>query len=101
MSEGLALKAERVRKLKQLAVLMEQDIFGGLLWTTEFKGIGSGDIAEIVEYESFNAAEVVQYRGVLEDIAKEVGERVQKADITSGGEPLTVKVIKGATLDDL
>jgi hypothetical protein len=29
LTAGLATKAERVRKLQQLAALMEQDIFGG------------------------------------------------------------------------
>ncbi len=81
LTEGLAIRSERVRKLKQLAALMEQDIFGGLLWTTEVKGVGSGEIAEIVEFEEFNTAEVVQYRGVLDDIAKEIGERVQKQEV--------------------
>lgn len=88
LTEGLAQKGERVRKLKQLAALMEQDLFGGLLWTTEVKGVGSGDIAEIVEFEEFNGAEVVQYRGVLDDIAREVGERIQKTDVTSKGEQI-------------
>jgi len=91
LTEGLALKSERVRKLKQLAALMEQDIFGGLLWTTEIKGVGSGDIAEIVEFEEFNGAEVVQYRGVLDDIAKEVGERVQKSEVSGkDGGPIKI-----------
>ena len=73
LTEGLALKGERVKKLKQLAALMENDLFGGFLWLDQVKGVGSGDIAQIVDYEEFNAGEVVQYRGVLDDIAKEVG----------------------------
>jgi hypothetical protein len=78
LTEGLAVKAERVKKLKMLAALMEKDLFGGFLWTDQVKGVGSGDIAEIVDYEEFNAAEVVQYRGVLDDIAKELGDRKEK-----------------------
>lgn len=73
--EGYALKETRVYKLSVLAALMEKDLFGGFLWTDQVKGVGSGDIAEIVEYEEFNAAEVTQYRGVLDDIAKETGGR--------------------------
>lgn len=92
LTEGLALVAERVCRLKQLAALMEQDLFGGLLWTTEVKGVGSGEIAEIVEFEEFNAGEVVQYRGVLDDIAKELGGRVQKTE-NRNTEDITVRLI--------
>jgi len=87
---GYALKEHRVFKLSILAALMEKDLFGGFIWTDQVKGVGSGDIAEIVDYEEFNAAEITQYRGVLDDIAKETGGRVQKQDVTSGGEPLKI-----------
>lgn len=85
LSEGLAVVGIRVKKLKQLAALMERDIFGGFLWLDQVKGVGSGDIAELVDYEEFNAGEVAAYRGVLDDIAKEVGGRVQKQVIA--GDP--------------
>ena len=75
LTEGLAKKSERVTRLKQLASLLENDLFGGFLWTDQVKGVGSGDIAEIVDYEEFNRSEVDAYRGVLDDIAKEVGDR--------------------------
>jgi hypothetical protein len=79
---GLALKAERVKKLTLLAALMEEDLFNGVLWTTDVKMIGTGAFQERVEFEEFNAAEVQQYRGVLDDIAKEVGDRTQKTELT-------------------
>lgn len=82
LDEGLALKGERVRRLKQLAALMERDLFGGFMWLDQVKGVGSGDIAEIVEYEEFNGAEIAAYRGVLDDIAKEMGHRAQRQEIT-------------------
>ena len=88
LNEGLALVAERVKKLKQIAALMERDLFGGFLWTEETKGVGSGEAAEVIDYDVFNSAEVVQYRGVLDDIAKETGGRVQKTDLTSKGEAI-------------
>lgn len=69
LTTGLALRAERVRRLQQLAALMEKDLFGGFLW--------------VVDYEEFNTAEVQQYRGVLDDIAKEVGDR--KQSVQHGG----------------
>jgi hypothetical protein len=75
LATGLALKAERVRKLQLLAALLENDLFGGFLWTEDVKMIGSGPFSKEVEFEEFNAAEVTQYRGILDDIAKEVGDR--------------------------
>jgi len=91
--EGYAVKEHRVYKLSLLAAMMEKDLFGGFLWTDQVKGVGSGDIAEIVEYEEFNKAEVDSYRGTLDDIAKEIRGRVQKQDITSGGDKITLTVI--------
>ena len=94
LKTGLALKAERVKKLAQLAGLMEKDLFGGVLWTDDVKMIGSGFNQERVEFEEFNAAEVQQYRGVLDDIAKEVGERAQKTEVTGkGGGDVILRVI--------
>ena len=86
---GLALKENRVAKLqlladKMLADLLEQDRW----WLLQVKGIGQGENFERVEYFEFNKAEIDAVRGVLDDIAGEVGERVRRADLTSGGKPL-------------
>jgi len=81
LTEGLALVGVRVTKLKQLAALLERDIFGGFLWLEQVKGVGSGDVATIVNYEEFNKAEVDALRGVYEDIAKEMGDRKSAIDI--------------------
>lgn len=78
LATGLSLKEERVKKLQQLAALLEKDLLGGFLWLDQVKSIGSGLLSERIEYEEFNKAEVDAYRGVLDDIAKEVGDRVQK-----------------------
>lgn len=75
LTTGLALREERVKRLQRLAELMEGDLFGDVLWTENQKMIGAGPFARVVDYEEFNAAEVQQYRGVLEDIAKEMGDR--------------------------
>jgi hypothetical protein len=83
LTTGLALRAERVRRLQQLAALMEKDLFGGFLWTDQVKALGSGEFMQVVDYEEFNTAEVQQYRGVLDDIAKEVGDR--KQSVQHGG----------------
>ena len=95
LASGLAIKSERVKKLKQLAALMEADLFGGFLWTENAKSIKDGEFSTVYEYEEFNSGEVAQYRGVLDDIAKEVGERVQKQEVTGkDGEPLVVRYVE-------
>jgi hypothetical protein len=76
LNSGLALRENRVKKLQQLADKLENDIFGENLWVTDVKAVG----AELVYIERFNAAEVSEYRGTIDDIAKEMGGRVQKID---------------------
>lgn len=89
LTHGLALKAERVRRLQLLAELLEKDLFGGFLWLDQVKSIGGGPFSEKIEYEEFNTAEVQQYRGILDDIAKELGDRKQIAEVTGkNGSPL-------------
>jgi hypothetical protein len=78
---GLALRSERVKKLKRIAALIEGDLFGGRLWLRQEKGIGSGDKAKIVEYEEFNKAGVDAYRGLLDDIARETGGRKESPGV--------------------
>lgn len=75
LSSGLAIKNERVRRLQQLADLMWKDITGGFLWLDQVKALGSGEYMETYDYEEFNTAEVKEFRGVLDDIAKELGQR--------------------------
>ena len=94
LTTGLALKEERIKRLTLLAALMEEDLFGGVLWTENVKMIGSGFDQERVEFEEYNAAEVAQYRGVLDDIAKEVGQRVQRQEHTgANGNDITIRVV--------
>lgn len=81
LNTGLAIASERVALLKRMADKMVKDLFDDdLFWTDEVKGVGSGPIAKIVDYEEFNASEIRELRGVLDDIAKEVGDRVQRID---------------------
>ena len=92
LKSGLALKEVRVDKLRQLAALMEKDLLGGFLWLEQVKGVGSGPTATLVDYEEFNASEVAAYRGVLDDIAKEVGGRAARLEHTGadgGAIPIT------------
>jgi hypothetical protein len=91
LKTGFAVKDERVKALQKLAEVMldqltrEED---NRLWTQNAKGIGSGEDFERYDYEEFNKAEVDALRGVFDDIAAEVGQRVRKTDVTSGGKPL-------------
>ena len=86
---GLAHQYERVRKLYKLADFLETQIFerGAAgefynVWMPDVKSIGGGKFAERVDIERFNAPIFEQYRKVLDDIAKEVGGRVQKTETT-------------------
>jgi hypothetical protein len=98
LTTGLALRSERVRKLKMLAARMERDLFGegraDRLWVQDVKALGSGPWMTVVDFETFNAAEVRQYRETLDDIAKEVGERSTKVEHTGkDGEDLMLSIV--------
>jgi hypothetical protein len=76
LKEGLAQKAARVRLLQEMADKMMDDLLvGKLLWTDQVKGIGGQENYERIDYKEFNTGEVQQLRGVLDDIAKELGDR--------------------------
>jgi len=79
--EGLALIHERVKTLKALAGRLLDDMKEvDLVWLRDVKQIGSGKQAERVDLIRFNAPLFQQLRGVLDDIAKEMGHRVQKME---------------------
>lgn len=84
--EGLALIHERVKTLKALAGRLLEDMEEvDKVWLKDVKQIGSGDMAERVDLIRFNAPLFQQLRGVLEDIAKEMGHRAQKFDVDHSG----------------
>jgi hypothetical protein len=79
MEQGLAVDHERVKALKELAdTLLDELRQYDRRWVRDVKQIGSGDSAERVDIERFNASEVEQLRGLLDDIAKEKQERRQR-----------------------
>jgi hypothetical protein len=96
VSYGLALDYERIRRLKRLADMLEAQIYerskDGVfhnIWVPDVKQIGSGDSAERVDIERFNAALISEYRSTLDDLAKEVGDRKQRTEIANApGETL-------------
>jgi hypothetical protein len=82
LETGLALKENRIAKLAELAEIMYNELtLGGKRWVHMVKGIGKGEDYEKIEYEEFNTGEVNQLRGVLDDIAREVGDRKGQIDI--------------------
>lgn len=97
LSYGLSLDYERIRKLYRLAEFLESQLYARAedgtypnVWLPDVKSIGSGENAERVDIERFNNGLVEQYRKVLEDIAKETGGRVQRQDMTSGGQAVQI-----------
>ena len=83
VSTGLALVDERLRSLKQVAQLLEEQLFEvdedgrhRNLWLTEKKKL-SGTWGDVQEIRRFNEALLRQYRQVLADIAAETGGRAQ------------------------
>ncbi|HEY0006196.1 MAG TPA: hypothetical protein VGB17_15560 [Pyrinomonadaceae bacterium] len=79
---GFARKEKRVESLNKLAEALEKDLLeDGRLWLDDVKAVGSGDFQQIVDFQSFNGGELQQFRGVLDDIAKEMGDRRQKVDV--------------------
>lgn len=89
LQTGFAVKENRVKALQQLADKMMGDLLGGdKMWLLQVKGIGSRDDFERVEYWEFNRSEVDALRGVLDDIAIEVGQRIRRTDLTSKDKPI-------------
>lgn len=87
---GLALAAERVIALKQLAERLEIEIYDDeRLWLKDVRQIGQGRYAEKVELIRFNDSLVTSYRNVLDDLAKETGGRVRMVGSPTDN-PLTI-----------
>lgn len=93
LKTGLALREERVRKLKLMAEKMLADLTEPeKWWLPQVKGIGRGDDYERVEYFEFNRSEVDALRGVLEDIAHELGDRRPGVELKVSD--ISIKVIR-------
>lgn len=94
IDRGLRSRHKRIEKLEALADNLEyemSDRAGELrgvssgLWTRDVKSVGNNP----VELEVFASGIVSQYRATLDDIAKELGHRVSKNEISGpNGEPL-------------
>lgn len=61
------------------------------VWLRDVKQIGKGETAVTVDLIRFNSAIIDQFRGVLDDLAKETGGRVLKQEVTGkDGGPIEV-----------
>jgi len=85
MQSGLSQTHERVQELMDLASFLKKQIYDQDLpghypnvWVRDVKQIGGGEFAREVEIERFNSAIIDQFRGTLDDLAKETGGRVTR-----------------------
>jgi len=78
IKRGLALREVRIEKLIALGEQMEKDLEKGL-WVKTTKAVNNGK--DTFETEYFNNQEIEQFRGVMDDIAREVGDRKQSTEI--------------------
>lgn len=97
--------SDKARRLRMQAAYLTDQLEGGgapsmtseefyhKVWLPDVKQIGGGEHAERVDIVRFNAALIEQYRGTLDDIAKEKGERKQKMEVTGkDGGAITHKI---------
>lgn len=81
LATGFAVREARVAKLNQLAELLLDDLLNKKLWLRDKKSIGSGPGAEIFNFKRFNEPGMRQFRGLLDDIAREMGERATNVNL--------------------
>lgn len=100
---GYAIDAKRIWDLNKLAELLFEEIFeDDKRWLPDVKSIGSGEYAERVDLVRFNASLIKEFRAALDDLAKEMGERSTGVRLESDeARPMTVKVVRGVSVDDL
>jgi hypothetical protein len=75
LSQGVALKHRRVMRLARIEEKLFELIEQNMHLQTRVKSVGAGERQRIVREIEFNAGLIREYRGVLDDIAKEVGGR--------------------------
>lgn len=90
-TEGLAADYERIRQLGRMWAALDKEFNDGVgIWYMDIKMSAKGDTVDV---PAFNAALLTQMRGVLDDLAKEVGGRKQSVEhSTSKADPFTIEV---------
>lgn len=102
LKEGLALDFERIKSLSRMFDVLEEEFYktdddGNRpnLWLHDVKSVHEGDNFERVDIFRFNASLIAQLRGVLDDIALEVGGRKKKIEHgTEDGEALPIRLVE-------
>ena len=92
LSEGYALMHERVKTLNVLAKKLIADIAKGKMYRRDVRSIGTGKDARQVDVELFEEGVVRELRACLDDIAKELGERVKRTDVAISKLPPNVYI---------
>lgn len=82
LSEPLVNKEVRIRKLAQLARILERQIERGQLWTNQTRHYANNQFESEDCTPVFNAALSMEYRKTLADIAAEVGDRRAGMDVS-------------------
>lgn len=91
LTEGFADKRARIALLNSTAQDIARWLAENAYERTEVKVAANG---EAIEYKIFDQPRYSQLRGALDDIAKEMGERATKQEITgAGGEPLVLTIV--------
>lgn len=69
--------AQLNEQAKQLIAILDDP---SKVWMPDVKAVGTGEFAERVDLVTFNAALYHEIRATFDDIAKELGERIKKAE---------------------
>jgi hypothetical protein len=72
----------------------------GLLVRT-VRGVGSGEDFELVELYAVDTGLLRELREHEKQAAQELGQWTERKDLTTGGEPIVLKVVSGVSMDDL
>jgi IS30 family transposase len=101
IDRGLRSREKRIEKLENLANRIERDLEDKLdpetfslvksgLW---FRDVKLSSTGMKVDVDVFAEGLIRQYRGLMDDIAKERGERTSKTEITgAGGAPVQIDI---------
>lgn len=113
-AKGIAERVNRVaalndrwQRMQQViearAAAMGSEVPGGEtgLLVKQLKMIGKGDAAQVVEEYAVDVALLKELREHERQAAQELGQWTEKTDLTSGGEPLAVKILRGVSMDEL
>ena len=105
LEQGYAVQHERVKALNELAELLLWELRKeDKRWVKDVKGIGKDDRYERVEIVRFNAPLIDQFRGALDDLAKETEGRKLQHEV--GGKPnnpihVDLTVAQGVAAEEL